>query len=200
MGKLRTNRWTCVLAITGAALVLLGIKYMRKYFIWDNFGTVVPGRVYRSGRLTPSQLQDAITRYGIQPVLNLNHAVRGKEKPVADAEEQLVQGLGLKYFKARWSGDGVVPVSSLRWAHELISDADNQPVLIHCARGSSRTGAVVAYYRIWTSHWSRQQIRDEMVQYGHRPGSNQQLERLIDRLFVSYQEAGVEKEPAAARY
>jgi protein tyrosine/serine phosphatase len=89
-----------------------------------------------------------------------------------------------------------VDEEQLRWAHAIITDPANQPVLVHCARGTSRTGAVAAYYRIHNSNWPRQQIQDEMKQYAHRPLRNPGLEALIDRLFQSHQVAA---QPRATR-
>jgi protein tyrosine/serine phosphatase len=110
-------------------------------------------------------------------VLNLNYE--------DGDEEKVARSLGLKYFKASWSGDGIVTEKDLQWAYKIITKPENQPILIHCARGTSRTGVVVAYYRLRHCHWSRARIREEMLHYRHQPERNAELEALIDGLFDS---------------
>jgi protein tyrosine/serine phosphatase len=174
--KTRTKR----LGLVGlVAIVTVGAEYARKAFTWDNFGVVESGQIYRSGQLKPIQMKEAIRRHGLRSVLRLNSDRTGD----AASEEQVVREQGVKYYSAVWPGNGVVDEARLNWAYEIISDPANQPVLVHCARGTSRTGAVVAYYRIRHSSWSRERIRDEMVSYRHRPDSNTELETMVDQLW-----------------
>lgn len=171
------KRWGCVV-VAILAVTTISIKYGRKYVLWDNFGPVESGRIYRSGQLLPYQLRAVANRYQLRAILNLNH------DPEDDEEERLAQELGLNYFKAGWRGDGLVSEDELRWAYDVMANPANQPILVHCARGTSRTGALVAYYRIRQSLWSRDQIRAEMVSYRHRPHRNLELEQLVSRLFM----------------
>jgi protein-tyrosine phosphatase len=158
--------------------VTIAARYVRKHIMWDNFGVVQSGKIYRSGQLKPRQLNEAIRRYRLRSVLNLHHNRIGN----GAAEAQLMRDMGVKYYCTAWPGNGVVAESHLRWAYEIISDQANQPILVHCARGTNRTGAVVAYYRIYHSKWSRERIRDEMVRHRHRPHSNLELENMVDQL------------------
>ncbi len=49
----------------------------------------------------------------------------------------------------------------------LIADPNNQPVYIHCEHGADRTGLIVALYRVYFDHMTRQEAHDEMIQNGH---------------------------------
>ena len=53
-------------------------------------------------------------------------------------------------------------------AVKYIAQSDT-PVLVHCMKGSDRTGTVVAAYRIAIHKWSREEAIKEMVEggYGH---------------------------------
>lgn len=163
-----------LLMLTG---LVLGIKHYRRFVLWDNFGEVEPGRIYRSGRLQPHQLRTVASEYQLRSILNLSHQR-------TQGEGQLARELGLQYFKANWPGDGVVDEARLQWAYEVICRPENQPILIHCERGTSRTGAVVGYYRMRSNQWSRAQVRDEMKVYRHTPHRNLGLEALLDQLFL----------------
>lgn len=82
--------------------------------------------------------------------------------------------------------DGVVLRDSTRVRHEWLkfnpfrpSDADvlkflqivttksQQPVLVHCAQGSDRTGMMVAIYRIVVQGWSKDDALQEMIEGGY---------------------------------
>jgi hypothetical protein len=175
MARIRSLCWILLL-ILGVLGLTLGVKHARRYVFWDNFGVVEAGRIYRSGELKPYQLRAAITKHSLRSVLNLNH--------YDSAEEALVRSLGLKYFKTGWPGNGVVSEADLRWAHELVTDPENQPILIHCARGQNRTGVVVATYRCWSCAWPRDLVRTEMEKHKHCPRRGFELESLVDRLHL----------------
>lgn len=154
------------------------------YFTWDNFGVVEAGRIYRSGRLRLPQLAEAIQRYGLRAVVNLSHHADDRDDR---AEEALVREMGLRYVKVRWAGNGVVPLDSLHWAADLLSDPANQPVLVHCVTGTNRTGAAVAAFRILKAGWSRPRVREEMERYGYDPGETGELDGRLDALAMSLQ-------------
>src|SRR5262245_36445417 len=150
------KKWKRVLlGVLGAAVLLVGAKKTRYYVFWDNFAEVEPGVLYRSAHQHSYQLRSAVKRYGLRAILNLGHHNEADEE-----EERVVQDLGVRYLKANWPGNGVVSEDALRWAYDLVSDPSNQPILVHCARGTHRTGVTVAYWRILRSSWSREQIRD----------------------------------------
>jgi protein tyrosine/serine phosphatase len=48
----------------------------------------------------------------------------------------------------------------------LINAPENQPIFVHCRRGSDRTGTVIAIYRIDHDGWSSEQAKTEAKRYG----------------------------------
>jgi protein tyrosine/serine phosphatase len=179
---LRSRRLLLVVAPLLLLGLLLGIEEARWLFSSHNLGVVEPGRVYRSGRMRLSQLREAIEKFGLRTVVNLAHHA---DDPADRAEEALVLGKGLRYVKERWPGNGVVQQKRLRWAVGVLSDPANQPVLVHCVRGSLRTGAAVAAFRILEERWSRERVREEMVRYRYEPAANPDLERRLDEFAAS---------------
>jgi len=48
----------------------------------------------------------------------------------------------------------------------VIENPDNQPVFIHCKRGSDRTGTIAAVYRISHENWTSERAIAEAKRYG----------------------------------
>jgi protein tyrosine/serine phosphatase len=47
-----------------------------------------------------------------------------------------------------------------------IGSTADQPVFVHCKRGSDRTGTVIAVYRMTHDRWTPTQASDEAKQFG----------------------------------
>jgi protein tyrosine phosphatase (PTP) superfamily phosphohydrolase (DUF442 family) len=116
------------------------------FVAWDqanyNFGTVQPGRIYRSAQMPPRALAETIGRHGIKTVLNL----RGSNP----------SGSWYQHEVATTNGTGAtqvdVAMSSCLWMSRaqlraLIQTMDSAeyPLLVHCWWGAERTGLVSAF-------------------------------------------------------
>jgi hypothetical protein len=136
---LRLARWLVWIA---AVLVLAAGSYV----VWDqamyNFGTVQPGRIYRSGQMPAPALGRTLRDYQIKTVLNL----RGPNPTLSwyPPEREATVHAGATQID--------IPMSSCVWMSRIqlqtiinaLETAD-YPVLIHCAWGSERTGLVSAF-------------------------------------------------------
>lgn len=172
----RSKLLLAVCALLGLSAAVLAVKELRHYVIWDNFGVVEQDRVYRSGRLKPAQFAEAMERYQLKTILNLSY------EPERDADVQRIASeCGVEYVTTTWPGDGVVPPEKLDWALSILADPANQPILVHCARGTQRTGATIARFRV-EQGMTREQIRREMEGYRYDVDDNVELEGLIDGL------------------
>ena len=181
--------------VCGALVLLLVVRHAHYFFFWRNFDVVEPGVLYRSGQLRPNQLRSAIESYGLHAVLIVVHSDAEDER-----EEKLVRQLGVRYWKADWPGsDHVLSEDEIEWAYALMSDPENQPLLVHCDAGTHRAGVTVAYWRILRSPWSRQRIREEMVAHRFNPATKPKLEELVDRLFRKHRGEGVTLAPPGPR-
>jgi tyrosine-protein phosphatase SIW14 len=122
-------------------------RYLKNFFQLDP-------KVYRSAQPSRRGFEEA-KRLGITDVLNLrdNHT---------DKSEANDLGLTLHQIKAEADEINQQEIIS---ALRTIRFAKG-PVLVHCWRGSDRTGAVCAMYRIIFNNWSKEEAIDEMVNGG----------------------------------
>jgi protein-tyrosine phosphatase len=134
----------------------------------------VSADLYRSEQPAQSDLP-ALKNLGIRSVVSLYQFL-----PDSRAFEQA----GFRLFQYRMAA-GSVTEEDLRRALASIRDAP-KPVLVHCWRGSDRTGAVVAAYRIAFQGWTREQAIDELVNggYGFHASSYPNIVTLIQSLDV----------------
>ena len=134
-----TRRW--VRSGLVVALVVGGLLGW-KFGLSENFATVRPGLLYRSGQMGAASLAAKIDQHGIKTVLNL----RGSHPEAAwyRAERAVTLNAGATQVD--------VPMSSCEWmsraqARALIDvlDSAERPLLVHCFHGSERTGLVSAF-------------------------------------------------------
>lgn len=133
--------------------------------VWDHFDIVKPGLLYRSGQLEPDQLSAAIRRYGIRTVVNFQVAGLGVEN-----ERALVKRHGIDFMNLPMPGDGSGQEAQFREVLRVIEDSERTPVLVHCARGTCRTGAAVGLYRLEEDGWTVEDVAAEMRRQAYRDG------------------------------
>jgi protein tyrosine phosphatase (PTP) superfamily phosphohydrolase (DUF442 family) len=116
------------------------------FLAWDqathNFGTVQPGRIYRSAQMPASALAQTLREHRIKTVVNL----RGSN-PVESwyrDEVAATNGAGATQVDIAMSSCVWMSRAQLRALVQTLDTAD-YPMLIHCAWGSERTGLVSAF-------------------------------------------------------
>lgn len=130
---------------------------------WDHWDVVKPGLLYRSGQLDPDQLEEAVRRYGLKTVINLQ-----LPSPTLARERQVARRLGLNYAVLPMPGDGLGRPDQFRRVLDMIDDPKSQPVLVHCARGTCRTGSAVALMRYERDGWTLEDVEAELKRHGYR--------------------------------
>jgi protein tyrosine/serine phosphatase len=143
----------------------LTVETRNNRLVWDHFDVVKPGRLYRSGQLNPDQLAAAVRRYGLRTIVNFQ--VPGRE---VSAERALAKELGVDFVDLPMPGDGFGQEAQFREVLAAVDDPARRPVLIHCARGTCRTGAAVALYRYERDGWTIEDVSAEMVRQSYRHG------------------------------
>jgi protein tyrosine/serine phosphatase len=137
--------------------------------VWDHWDEAKRGVLYRSGQLTGDQLTAAIKRHGIRTVINLQ-----MPSDELAAERDLCARLGVDFVNLPMPGDGFGEEWQFREILKITDDPQRRPAVVHCARGTCRTGAAVAIYRFERDGWTLEDVATEMrrqtYRYGWLPG------------------------------
>jgi protein tyrosine phosphatase (PTP) superfamily phosphohydrolase (DUF442 family) len=137
----------------------------REAWVWDHWDVVKPGVLYRSGALTPGQLEAAAGRFGIRTVVSFL-----RPGPAVERERAECRRLGITFINLPMPGDGFGQEDQFREVLAACDDPERRPVLVHCARGTCRTGAAVALYRFERDGWTVEDVDREMRRQAYRPG------------------------------
>lgn len=139
---------------------------------------VVPGKLYRSAQPTAHGLEEAMTNYGIRTVINLRGEDPDPDLGNGQGEREFCEAHGLHYLHigVHQERDDLFPTKQHPerplppFVEEFLAtmdDANNWPVVIHCAGGKHRTGLLIASYRIAKQGWSAAEASAEMMSYGY---------------------------------
>lgn len=136
-----------------------GAQEETKYKELPNFHRV-NATLYRGGQPNAGGFKQ-LASLGIKTVINLRDA---DER--ASLEENEARAAGLRYFNIPLDGLGRPSDEKIERVLALINAPENQPVFVHCKRGSDRTGTVIACYRISHDGWTSEQAKEEAKRYG----------------------------------
>lgn len=172
---LRTS--AVILAIPLLFGVFLGIQ------LWSgNMHEVVPGELYRSAQLDPSQLGEYVKENRIATVLNL----RGPNPNAPWYQDEIKESaeLGVKHIDFAMKASRELTDEQAMKLIAVMRDAP-KPLLIHCRSGADRTGLAAAMYVAAIAkkgEWAAQ--RQLWLNYGHiaRIGAAVAMNRTFERL------------------
>lgn len=120
----------------------------------------VNANLFRGGQPKEGGFQ-RLASLGIKTVVNLRD-----DDERARQEEAEVKAAGMRYFNTPLDGLGRPSEEKVERILAIISAPENQPVFVHCKRGSDRTGTVIAVYRIAHDGWTSEQAKAEAKRYG----------------------------------
>ncbi len=159
-------RWTLAVLIAAGIVGVPTAYYRATYAHAKRLREVSPGKVYRCGQLTANGFREAIRRYGIRTVVNLQEEARDPflpetwQKSAKLTESELCQELGVRYISldggviAAPGPEGLNRPRVIDDFLEILDDPANHPVLFHCKAGLHRTGLLAAVYRIEYEGWT----------------------------------------------
>jgi len=178
-------------ALLIAAATLAGVawdKAVKDHLFPKRFSEVTPDQIYRSGRLTPGATRRVVEAHDIRTEVDLGGWDQGsvdERRAALTADE-----LGITRHTLRLYGDATGDPNRYVDALRIMTDPASQPVLVHCAAGTERTGALVAFYRHIIEGVDLEQALAEADARGHDPRDNprlrQYVERWVDEIETSY--------------
>ena len=117
--------------------------------------------VYRGGQPAPESWQQ-LAKIGVKTVIDLRR--EGEEEHSVAQEAAAVAKAGMTYVNVPMKG--VVAPTDEQIAKIMALLNSNEPVFVHCKRGSDRTGTVIACYRISHDRWQQKQALQEAKSHG----------------------------------
>ena len=126
----------------------------------ENFGQVSP-TYYRGSQPDLTDYTD-LAKLGVKTVIDLQQDGKAIER-------QLVESAGMKFYRIPMTTRTAPTAEELSLFLNLVNDAANQPVYVHCAGGRHRTGVMTAVYRMTHDGWTSDRAFKEMKQYDFGP-------------------------------
>jgi len=131
-----------------------------------NFHQVKPW-LYRGGRPRQGGIIK-LKEMDIRVIINLERELFEQEPREVKKESDWAKKANIKLEHIPMDPICAPKRQDVERALAIMTDPVNQPVFIHCDRGSDRTGIVIAAYRIRNEGWTVQQAYEEMKKYGAR--------------------------------
>jgi hypothetical protein len=193
------------------AVLLLGVApfvfYRMVYTHGKRLRVIVPGRVVRSGQMTADGFADAVARFHLRTIVNLQDDF--PDPDIARCffggrtikESELCRRLGVRYVQlspgliSRRHGPGERPAVIDEFL-ALMDQESTYPVLIHCKAGLHRTGLLSAIYRMEYQGWSRAAAFREMKAHGFGVWACNAANDYVSQYVLSYR-PGVRGRPGA---
>jgi protein tyrosine/serine phosphatase len=143
-----------------------------------NFYELDPGKAYRSSQPTGPQLKNAIGMLGLKTVINL----RGPNPGVDwyDQEVAVCKEMNVPLADFPMSSGSLPEPDLLKGIVNTLKTAE-YPILIHCAGGSDRTGAVSAIYKMLIDGADKSVAREQLSpRYFHFQVNAPSMDRLLE--------------------
>jgi tyrosine-protein phosphatase SIW14 len=200
-------RWALCALILSLVAVVPVVYYRASYAHAKRLRVVVPGKVYRSGQMTAEGFEDAIRRFGIKTVVNLQdeypdprltETYFDRDK-VAETAVCAKMGARYVFIAPDLLPPRQVPDRRPAAVEKLLAvfdDPASYPVLVHCRAGLHRTGCAVAVYRMEYQGWSPGRAIEEMKEHGFGDRACTTSNEYV-RQYVSTYRRGVRKQDGA---
>jgi tyrosine-protein phosphatase SIW14 len=121
-----------------------------------NFGEVTQF-LYRGAQPTPEGFK-ALSEMGVNIVIDARLSGR-------DKESKQVNALGMQYVSIPWHCLFPTDEKMARFL-AVLRENHGKKVFVHCRYGDDRTGMMIAAYRMSVEHWTPDEARQEMQQFG----------------------------------
>lgn len=128
----------------------------------------VDDRLFRGAQPTQAGLK-SLWDTGVRTVISLRN-----DDDVDYDEQKAAEALGMKWINipiqdgSFFTQSRRIPEDAIQAFFEAVDSAVPGPVFVHCRRGTDRTGAIVAFYRIARQGWPSEKAAKEARDVGMR--------------------------------
>ena len=163
------------------AVLTIGI-FLDAQRVGGNMHEVIPGELYRSAQLEPSDLAYFVKKNHIATVLNL----RGPNPNAPWYQDELAEStaLGITHMDFAMKASRELTDAQAMQLIQVMRDAP-KPLLIHCHSGADRTGLASALYIAGVAKGTEWEAEKQMwLNYGHIAviGAAVAMNRTFERL------------------
>jgi protein tyrosine phosphatase (PTP) superfamily phosphohydrolase (DUF442 family) len=173
-------RWSVVAGLVVIIVVAPLVYFRCVYDTHKRLRIVEAGRFYRSGQMTAEGFADAVERYHLRTIINVQDEFPDPDLDVSFwsrrtiKESEWCRELGVRYVHLMPTllPRHLIPEHRPQAIDQLLAlldDESNYPVLIHCHAGLHRTGLLTAIYRMEYQGWSRDEAFLDMKAQGFGP-------------------------------
>jgi tyrosine-protein phosphatase SIW14 len=206
----RLMRGAMVTAIVLGLVAAPMVFFRCVYDTHKRLRVVDPGRVYRSGQMTAEGFADAVQRFHIRTIINVQdefpdpNIERGFLERGTVKESELCRELGVRYVHLMPTllPRHLIPdhrPPAIDQMLNLLDDESNYPVLIHCHAGLHRTGLLTAIYRMEYQGWTTEQAFLDMKAQGFGPWVCTSANDYVKQYVLSYRRGLRQPTVAASR-
>lgn len=172
--------------IAWADSLLVDHAFLR--LLMGNFGTVIPGRLYRSNHPTPMRIRQMARRLGLTTIINLR-GVTGSGSYHLSRDAALKAGLA--YHDLSLESRGAPHRDRIMKLYEIYR-AMPGPGLLHCKSGADRAGLAAGLCVLFEGGTAAQALRQLSLRHGH---IKQAKTGILDAFFLRYQRDGEGRKP-----
>lgn len=170
----RVTQWLLGIAVAAGIVLVPVMHYRATYAHGKRLREVEAGQFYRCGQLTSDGFRDAIKRYGIRTVINLQDEDPDPLMPETfyndrkkTLESKVCDEAGAKYVMLSFDMPrrDQAPFEHAKAIDNflaLMDKPESRPALLHCKAGLHRTGLLTAIYRMEYDRWSRAEVMREL--------------------------------------
>ena len=147
---------------------------------WTNFGTVIPGKLYRGNHPTPARLRRLHDRYGLRTLINL----RGKRDCGSDAlSRDAAARLGMVHVDMGFESRGAPQRDRVLRFFDIYQTLEF-PALMHCKSGADRTGLAGGLAVLFEGGTAADAMAQLSLRFGHFKRSPTGI---LDAFFLHFQ-------------
>ena len=148
-----------------------------------NFGTVIPGKVYRCNHPTPMRIRRMARRFGLTAVVNLRGVTQ-------TGSYHLSRGatlkLGLAHHDLSLESRGAPHRDRILRLYDIYRTAGG-PILLHCKSGADRAGLAAGLCILFEGGTAKDAQKQLSLRYGH---IRQARTGILDAFFLRYERDG----------
>jgi protein tyrosine/serine phosphatase len=153
-----------------------------------NFGTVIPGKLYRCNHPTPMRIRRLTRRYGLTTIINLRGVTGSGSYHLS---RDTARRLGVDYHDLSFESRGAPHRDRILRLLEIWRAAPG-PVLLHCKSGADRAGLAAGLCLLFEGRSANEALRQLSWRFGH---IKQARTGILDAFFLHYRRDGEGRKP-----